>query len=761
MKKRIGLLAVAVLLAMSVFAFAACSDGTKTESYTVTFNSNGGSAVSPITQDEGAQIAKPTPDPKKDGSVFKGWYYDAALSQAVTFPFTLDKDYTLNARWATTVVPDDLFDNVIADDEPYVALTEDTGTAISEKAIAAIKESTTPVKIELPSGLVLSIDPATITEDVQELDLNIDVTATTDEMTTTEGIVIPANSIYIAPAAHGDFGLAVSFVKTKEELAAAGIDSTEGLKLWYIADDGTVSNKGTLTKGEDGSVTVTISSASSYALSRTKPYTVPVWDFSDLDNLGVEISPGNFTVTLTGMMTDGWEQIYRITDKTVTEAYELNGEQVGMMYVYIQDGDTYYKYYTPYKLIGAYDYENLTGEIITKEDYDRNRSKFVEAIPLMTDNDYYDYDAVTQTHTLKAEYIETICSLTWMQTANSITITRTNGRVNISFHYDEYTAEILLWDVGTTPYPETPVTTLPEKFDDAVAVTLGTPVELQSLGKGGENLFKFTPATSGEYVIYPSMKYSFVSMAVYDKDGIKQLGRQEIEGDKSGKYSEFVSYTYQMQAGADYYISASYDMLDWDVSLIVDTAINIQPQTEEKYLFFGRVPTNYDIGDNNSWSWSFDIKDRQAVLDTIEGLGYVVSRFSSEESDSEPYLNVSYYDNDGNGNMIFSLNIFEQNGTLTCLIYEPSEGFVLSSGTLTWPEVTNAAKYQLYVYDAEQVQVFNKSYSTATADLTEANLTEGGYFVNVSAYDSEDNYLKNLNCFIVVDGDGGITFYTP
>ncbi|MCL2061442.1 MAG: leucine-rich repeat domain-containing protein [Firmicutes bacterium] len=114
--KKIKKLTVLLIIALStlLFAITACErineggdgmgnegevkDGTTT--YTVRFNSNGGSAIAPITQEEGTQIAKPS-EPTKANSFFNGWYYNSALTNGVNFPFVLDKNYTLFASWIT------------------------------------------------------------------------------------------------------------------------------------------------------------------------------------------------------------------------------------------------------------------------------------------------------------------------------------------------------------------------------------------------------------------------------------------------------------------------------------------------------------------------------------------------------------------------------------------------------------------------------------------------------------------------------------
>ena len=66
--------------------------------YSITFNSNGGEAVSTITKDYNSLIEKPT-DPKKDGYRFVGWCTDSKLENPVAWPITLTKDQTLYAKW--------------------------------------------------------------------------------------------------------------------------------------------------------------------------------------------------------------------------------------------------------------------------------------------------------------------------------------------------------------------------------------------------------------------------------------------------------------------------------------------------------------------------------------------------------------------------------------------------------------------------------------------------------------------------------------
>ena len=68
-------------------------------SYTVTFNTNGGSTVNPQTIAAGEHVTKPA-DPTKDGFTFDGWYKDAGLTKPFDFVNeTINADTTIYAKW--------------------------------------------------------------------------------------------------------------------------------------------------------------------------------------------------------------------------------------------------------------------------------------------------------------------------------------------------------------------------------------------------------------------------------------------------------------------------------------------------------------------------------------------------------------------------------------------------------------------------------------------------------------------------------------
>lgn len=72
------------------------------EIFTITFESNGGSAVAPILLSANESITLPN-DPLKEGFNFKGWYSDQALITAYTFMIMPEENITLYAKWAEII----------------------------------------------------------------------------------------------------------------------------------------------------------------------------------------------------------------------------------------------------------------------------------------------------------------------------------------------------------------------------------------------------------------------------------------------------------------------------------------------------------------------------------------------------------------------------------------------------------------------------------------------------------------------------------
>ena len=67
--------------------------------HTVTFNTNGGTAIAAQTVNHGAKITKPANPTKDVCSSFVTWYTDAALTSEFKFNTQITKDITLYAKW--------------------------------------------------------------------------------------------------------------------------------------------------------------------------------------------------------------------------------------------------------------------------------------------------------------------------------------------------------------------------------------------------------------------------------------------------------------------------------------------------------------------------------------------------------------------------------------------------------------------------------------------------------------------------------------
>lgn len=69
------------------------------DTFTVTFESNGGSEVDPQTIEYGNTVTQPD-NPTKSGSAFSGWYSDEGLTQSYDFSSSVTSDITLYAKWS-------------------------------------------------------------------------------------------------------------------------------------------------------------------------------------------------------------------------------------------------------------------------------------------------------------------------------------------------------------------------------------------------------------------------------------------------------------------------------------------------------------------------------------------------------------------------------------------------------------------------------------------------------------------------------------
>lgn len=100
--KKIIMAAGAISAALALmFTVGACSGG---DTYTVSFESNGGSAVESQQVEAGGYATEPE-DPTRDGYFFTNWYSDEELSEDSVYNFAetpVNADTTLYAGWVSS-----------------------------------------------------------------------------------------------------------------------------------------------------------------------------------------------------------------------------------------------------------------------------------------------------------------------------------------------------------------------------------------------------------------------------------------------------------------------------------------------------------------------------------------------------------------------------------------------------------------------------------------------------------------------------------
>jgi uncharacterized repeat protein (TIGR02543 family) len=125
---------------MSVYAKWKTEGENEVQTYTITFNSNGGGDVSAITKEAGESITEPTA-PTKTGYIFNGWYTDnGTFENAFEFDVMPAESLILYAKWI--------------EDEPQpieytISFDSNSGssvTAITKEAGESITEPTAPTK---------------------------------------------------------------------------------------------------------------------------------------------------------------------------------------------------------------------------------------------------------------------------------------------------------------------------------------------------------------------------------------------------------------------------------------------------------------------------------------------------------------------------------------------------------------------------------------------------------------------------------------
>ena len=103
MKKSISLLLIALMMIAVLFISISCSEQPSGEEEPkgtiVTFDTQGGSEIDPVSVEPGSKVTKPKKNPTQKGYVFLGWYTDKAGTTEYDFSTAVNSSITLYAKW--------------------------------------------------------------------------------------------------------------------------------------------------------------------------------------------------------------------------------------------------------------------------------------------------------------------------------------------------------------------------------------------------------------------------------------------------------------------------------------------------------------------------------------------------------------------------------------------------------------------------------------------------------------------------------------
>lgn len=92
-------------LLVLIVLLASCEKNTFT--YTVTYETNGGTEIDSIQVKLEDEIKEPI-EPTKENFVFSGWYSDVLLTNSFSFPSIAYSDITLYAKWTNSMLVEDI-----------------------------------------------------------------------------------------------------------------------------------------------------------------------------------------------------------------------------------------------------------------------------------------------------------------------------------------------------------------------------------------------------------------------------------------------------------------------------------------------------------------------------------------------------------------------------------------------------------------------------------------------------------------------------
>lgn len=128
MKRKLIIICATLIMALALFM--SCENKTPVvETFTVTFDTDGGGTINPVTVNSGKTISKPKV-PTKEGYVFKGWSTTKEIKDIFDFSTPITSDIKLIAIWEKDSTPE----KPETPDEPDTPETPAVGTVFRDES---------------------------------------------------------------------------------------------------------------------------------------------------------------------------------------------------------------------------------------------------------------------------------------------------------------------------------------------------------------------------------------------------------------------------------------------------------------------------------------------------------------------------------------------------------------------------------------------------------------------------------------------------
>lgn len=306
------------------------------KTYTVTFDSKGGSAVSSQTVDHGEKVTKPT-DPVREGYGFGNWFKDAALTDQFDFnAYTVTNDVILYAKWVPNTYT--------------VSFDSKGGSAVDSQTVSYGEKVTRPDD-PTKTGYTFdnwyegsnefNFDTYTVTNDVTlyaKWNINTyTVTFNSNGGSAVDSLTVEHGNAITAPAAPTKSGYTFAGWFTDEALTTAydfATPVTGNVELYakwnviYVDDGDSGSSGGSsstteTTENPDGSTTTTVTDKTTGTVTETttgKPVTDEAGNTTQTTTEVVTSADGSKTETTTETVTNADGSSSETKTETVTNA---------------------------------------------------------------------------------------------------------------------------------------------------------------------------------------------------------------------------------------------------------------------------------------------------------------------------------------------------------------------------------------------------------------------------------------------------------